>query len=393
MQIDQRINIKDIQLFEVSLPLKIPFQISGGTLYSRKSLIIELSDGQKVGYGESAPFECPFYSEETVSTAKSILKEIIFPRIIGKEVTSIEEFNNLINDNIRGNNFAKAGIETAYWDLVARKNNISLKELIEFKLKEMEVADKYLESNEYIKSGVAVGIPESMDLNELERWVDNYLQEGYNRVKIKIKPGWDLKPIARVRKLIGPDFPFWVDANSAYDLSLHLDVLKKIDQYRCLFIEQPLHHNDIIEHTRLSEQIETPLCLDESLKDARIASQVVKMGTSNIWNIKIQRIGGLYEACKIYKLAVENGVSLWGGTMPESGIGASFIIALASFKGFSYSSDVEDSNRWYKNGKDLITIKMTDRGNIYINDTIGIGDVNQKVLMKYGEHVPWGVER
>lgn len=385
MEIDQAATINQIILYEISIPLKKPFQISGGTLYKRKSLIIELSDGEEIGYGESAPFEGPFYSSETISTVKSILIEHIFGKIIGGEIKSIEEFNKIISENIRGNNFAKAGIETAYWDLIARKNNISLQDLIYNKLKEMGTPNLFLKKNNYIESGVAIGIPESLKVSELKKWIYDYLEEGYRRVKIKIRPGWDQEPIKVTRDIVGFNFPFWVDANSSYGYPQHLSVFQHLDQYNCLFIEQPLNYDDILDHTKLSKQIKTPICLDESLKNVNVAKHIIELETSKIWNMKIQRVGGLLEACKIYKLGVQNGVELWGGTMPESGIGAMFIIALASFNGFKYPSDVEPSTRWYGHGNDLIEIKMDQDGKIYLSEAIGIGEINRKYLEKYGE--------
>ena len=378
--------IDQIRMKEVSIPFKIPFQISGGISYVRKSLIIELESEGVIGYGESAPFEAPFYSSETISSVKAVLKEWIFDRIIGKEIESIAGLNYLLAAGIRGNNFAKAGVENAYWDLVAKKNKLSLKELIEFKLKEMGVAEEYLKSTDYVESGVSIGIPQNQSLETFANWIKKYYEEGYQRIKIKIKPGWDLKPVEIVRKILGYNYPFWTDANSSYHLDQHLEIFKAMDQYKCLFHEQPLSHDDILDHLKLVREIETPICFDESLKSDKIAQDIVDLDISKIWNIKVQRLGGLWFALKTYKIAVENGVKLWGGTMPETGIGAMSILNLASFSGFKYPADVEPSSRWYLADSDLIEMEMKE-GRIYIPEGLGIGDINKNNYERYSQYI------
>jgi O-succinylbenzoate synthase len=388
LRIDESFTVKGVKIVEINIPYAIPFQISGGISYSRKSLIVEVIGEEGItAYGESAPFEAPFYSSETISSAKAMLIEWLLPRVVGRKFGSIEELNRVLSDGIRGNNFARAGIETACWDLVAKKNGISLKELIIYKLKQMDTSEEYLKSKDYILSGVSVGIPEDNNYDTLAQWVENYVKEGYRRVKIKIKPGWDLKAIETARSVLDQDFPFWVDANASFDLHKHLNVLKQMDSFNCLFLEQPLHHDDLLDHYMLSKEIKTPLCFDESLKSDRIANQVVSLGVSKIWNIKIQRVGGLLEALKIYSLASKNDVVVWGGTMPESGIGAVSILSLASLSGFKYPADVEASSRWYGPGHDLIEINMDSQGRIYVPDGPGIGEINMDNYHKFGKTI------
>jgi O-succinylbenzoate synthase len=210
---------------------------------------------------------------------------------------------------------------------------------------------------------------------------------GYRRIKIKIKPGWDAEPLKAVRKLIG-DFPLWTDANSSYDYDLHRDVFKEMDECRCLFYEQPLHHDDIMDHAKLSKYVKTPICFDESLKSERIAKQIIEIEASKIWNVKIQRVGGLLEGLKIYRVASENGVRLWGGTMPESGIGAMPILNLASFDLFKFPADVEASERWYGPDNDLIEMTMDNKGRINVPVCAGIEEIiNFANLEKYGKLV------
>lgn len=382
--INEQAVIDKISLYEIGIPLKEPFQISGGVSYFRRSLIIVLSSGEYKGYGEAAPFEEPYYSSETISSVKALYQDLLIPRLLGKQIASIEHMNEVLSEGIRGNAFAKAGIENAYWDLLCNKNKVNLKQLIEYKMKQLEVPKEFMESKDYIKSGVSIGIPVDGQIETLQKWAQEYVDEGYQRIKIKIRPEWDVEPLAAVRQQIG-DFPLWIDANSAYDLEKHKETLVEMDQYGCLFYEQPLHHDDILDHAKLGKEIKTPICLDESLKSERVARQVLECGASKIWNIKIQRIGGLLEGLKIYKLASDNGVELWGGTMPESGIGAIPMLNLASFKGFVYPADIEASARWYGEGQDTIELKMNQEGQIFIPEGDSIESmINFEKFHQYG---------
>jgi len=360
-------------LYEIAIPLEIPFTISGGTLATRKSLIVELHSDGVVGYGESAPFEAAFYSSETIDSASAMIRRWLLPRVVGKTIDGIGALNDILNEDIRGNHFAKAGVENAYWDLVARKNNLALHALIRLKLEELSVPEKFLQSSPSFESGVAIGIPPDFDVRTLQRWTERYLKEGYRRVKIKIKPGWDVEPVRAVRAVIGKDFPFWADANSAYRLENHLDVFKNLDRFHLCFYEQPLHHDDLLDHAKLARAVQTPICLDESLKSPRVARQAIELQSARVWNIKIQRVGGLLNALQIYKIGVENGIALWGGTMPESGIGGAPMMALASFAGFVYPADIEPSARWYGKGKDLIEMEMSPDGRIAVPTGVGLG--------------------
>lgn len=384
MQIKENFKIDNIKIVEIDIPYAEPFQISGGISYTRKSLIIEMHSEDTIAYGESAPFESPFYSSESISTAKAILIEDLIPRIVGKEISSIEEINCMLNDNIRGNHFAKAGIETAYWDLVAKKNNISMKSLVYNKLKELGTTEEYLENKDYIISGVSVGIPEDNSYETLKEMIKGYVSEGYKRVKIKIKPGWDLKALEVAREVIGYDFTLWPDANASYDFDKDLKVFKEMDKFGCAFIEQPLDSNDILDHTKLLNTIKTPICFDESLKSSKLAKQIIEIDGPKIWNIKVQRVGGLLEALKIYTIASHNNIEVWGGTMPESGIGGVAILALATFNGFKYPACIEPSERWYGKGKDIKEMIMDNDGRIFYKEEIGVGEINKNNYEKYG---------
>lgn len=387
MKVVENYAIDRVTVREVTIPYATPFQISGGVSYSRKSLIVELWCDGTVGYGESAPFVAPFYSSETLTSAKAMLSEWLIPKIAGTEVESIESLNTILSSGIRGNNFAKAGIETAYWDLVAKKNHLSLKELVATKLKTMGTSLAYQRSGNIIESGVSIGIPEDLSIDTLDSWIRSYRDDGFRRIKLKVKPGWDLKPLERAREILGDHFLLWPDANASYNLDKHMERLEAMDEYNCCFIEQPLHHDDILDHSTLGRHIRTPICLDESLKSERIAKQVIETDGPKVWNIKIQRVGGLYEACRIYSLASRRGVEVWGGTMPESGIGAAAIMALASFEGFQYPACIEPSRRWYGDGRDLIEIVMNSDGIIRVTEDEGIGAINESNYRQFGKSV------
>jgi O-succinylbenzoate synthase len=387
MAIEEKARIDRASLVEISIPFVEPFQISGGVSHSRKSIIVELESDGVTGYGESPPFEAPFYSSETTSSAKALLTEWLLPRVVDREVQSIASLNELIGRGIKGNNFARSGLETAYWDLVAKKNGIHLRDLILHKLRELGTPEESLANEDYITSGVSIGIPVDEDEAVFTRWVERSLEEGYRRVKIKIRPGWDLLPSRLARDIIGYDFPFWVDANASYDLEQHVSTLKELHGFRCLFLEQPLGHDDLLDHSKLSHLVDTPLCVDESLKSIRAARHITELGFSTIWNLKVHRVGGLWEAVNIYRFATAHGVALWGGTMPESGIGSMCILSLATLCGFKFAADIEPSQRWYEAGTDLKELEMDSYGRIYVPQGAGIGEINMDNYRRFGRLV------
>jgi len=384
--IDESARIDGISLYRISIPMRLPFQISTGICYTRKSLIVEIREGNISGYGETAPFEEPFYSSETVETAEIVLKKYILPMIFEKSFSSIDEFDDILQNRIRGHPFARCGVENAYCDLIAKKNKISLRKLIAKKMSDFKIKREFLKSNEYVESGAALGIPEDGKIEALLTQVKESLKEGYKRIKIKIKPGWDIKPLREVRKVIGDEFPLWTDANSSFKLE-QWKTFKGMDEVNCIFHEQPLHPEALLDLRELGKKIKTPICLDESLTSSRTARVVIELGVSRIWNVKLQRVGGLLEAIRIYKIATDNGVKLWGGTMPESGLGARFLIALASFKGFEFPTDVAASERWYGKGNDLVENTIND-GRIHIPDEPGASfDLSSDHLNSFGEKI------
>jgi O-succinylbenzoate synthase len=375
--------IERARLWEIALPLTVPFAISGGVMRVRRSLIVELvaSDGA-TGFGESAPFELPFYSSETVDSARSLLANVLLPRLVGRTLNNPADADTILRSGVRGNPFARAGAETAVWDLFCHGRRVRLIDLIVEGLRAMTVDESELVVRPHVTCGVALGIPEDESTATLARWAREALAQGYSRVKIKIRPGWDVEPIRAVRAVVesaGRPILLWADANASYDLERDAAALYAIDDEGLVFIEQPLQHDDLADHAALSQRLRTPVCLDESLRDARWARHALTLGASRIWNIKVQRLGGLTEALRVYALAVTNGVELWGGTMPETGIGARTILALGALPRFVYPSDVEPSVRWYAPDTDPFPLVMGGDGTMAVPSepgmaTLGVGD-------------------
>ena len=376
--------INGIRLYLVKIPFVTPFRISGGVSFSRKSLIVELHSDGITGWGETSPFEAPFYSSETVNSVRVIIEGEMIPRVTGKTFENIEHIKTALGENVRGNPFARAAIETAYWDLIARKNGLPLKPVITKKLEKYGTTAEYLKSNNYLVSGVSVGIPEDMDLRTLKKWVAEFVEDGYQRIKLKVSPEWNVSAVKTAREVVGADMQMWVDGNASFDIDEHLETLRSFDSFNLCFLEQPLNNDDLFFHGKLSKLVKTPICLDESMKSLMWARACVEGDISKIWNIKVHRMGGLLEAVKVYAYASIHGVKVWGGTMPESGIGSMSIANLASFAGFAYPTDIEDSARWFGKGNDLIEIRMDSKGSIYLDETApGIGVVNMDNFRRY----------
>ncbi len=343
--------IERTELYELTLPLVEPFVISGGTITERRSLIVVLrDDAGHMGYGECPPFELPFYSEETLAGAGDLLARVLIPRVTGRTFESPEAVDAALRDGVRGNWFARAAVETAAWDLEAHARGTGLAALLGERLGVRPAAS--------VACGVALGIPPGRDPGVLTRWVAGAVERGYRRVKIKVAPGWDTAAVRAARDgLSGADLPLTVDANGAYEWPAHEANLRALDDAGLLYIEQPLAPDELVGHATLARALKTPVCLDETLRDARAARQIVELEGPRVWNIKVHRVGGLNEVCRIYRLAEGYGAELWAGTMPESGIGSQAALAAAALPRFVYPSDLEPSTRWF--GRDVDVIKLT----------------------------------
>jgi O-succinylbenzoate synthase len=349
-----------VELLELKLPLVEPFVISGGTMQERRSLIVILHDesGHR-GYGESPPFELPFYSEETLASARHMLQEVLIRRVVGMAFESPEAVDAALRPGVRGNSFARAAIETAAWDLEAHRRNTGLA---------AQLAERLgVRPAESVPCGVALGIPVDRSVRTLERWIADAVAAGYRRVKIKVAPGWDEAPVRAAREVLaGTGLPLTVDANGGYEWREHERELRALDEAGLLYIEQPLHPDELVGHARLAERLTTPVCVDETLRDARAARQIAELGGPLVWNVKVHRVGGLSEVCRIVRIARECGAKLWAGTMPESGLGSQAALAAAAMPEFVYPSDLEPSARWFGRNTDVIKLTMTPDGRMRV---------------------------
>ena len=354
------IRIRRVDLFELTLPLAEPFIISGGAITERRSLIVVLEDAEgQTGYGESPPFGLPFYSEETLASARDMLERVLLPRVLGPEFASIEALDAALRVGVRGNPFARAGLETAAWDLAARRGGQGIADVLAEALGVRRAAE--------VSCGVALGIPADRSLDTLRTQVADAVAAGYRRVKIKVMPGWDVEPVAAASDVLrGTGVPLTVDANGSFEWPRDETTLRALDRFGLLYIEQPLPPDELVGHATLSRALDTPVCLDETLRDARAARQVLELGGPTIWNVKVHRVGGLSEVCRIWRIARDAGVRLWAGTMPESGIGSQAALAAASLPGFDLPSDLEPSARWFGRNADVIKLTVRPDGTMAV---------------------------
>jgi len=348
------------ELYELTLPLVEPFIISTGAVRERRSAIVVLYDeAGKAGYGESPPFESPFYSEETLRSAMDLIERVLLPRVVGRDFVDLEALDAALREGVRGNPFARAGVETAAWDLEACRRGTGLGGVVARAFGVAGAAS--------VPCGVALGIPEDERPATLTRRVADAVRAGYRRVKIKIRPGWDMVAVRAARQgLQGSDLPLTVDANGSYRWPEDERALRELDQTGLLYIEQPLGPDELVGHARLARELRTPVCLDETLKSAGLAEQVLTLDGPRIWNIKVHRVGGLTEVGRIYRLAESGGAELWAGTMPESGIGSQAALAVAALPRCVYPSDLEPSARWYGRDQDVIKLAMGRDGRMAV---------------------------
>jgi O-succinylbenzoate synthase len=352
--------ITRVELYQLTLPLLEPFIISGGTMTERRSLVLALHDDQgHTGWGESPPFELPFYSEETLAGARHLLEHVLVPRIVGQEIESPEAMDTLLRSGVRGNPFARAAVETACWDLEGHRRHLGLAALLGERLQATPAGS--------VPCGVALGIPQDRSAPTLQRWISDALRQGYQRVKIKVAPGWDTVPVRAAREaMAGVDLPLTVDANGSYEWPEHQSNLRALDDAGLLYIEQPLPPDDLLGHVKLAHLLRTPVCVDETLRDARAGRYLLELDGPKVWNVKVHRVGGLTEVCRIVRVAQQGGAQLWAGTMPESGLGSQAALAAASLPGFVYPSDLEPSARWFGRNVDVIKLTMSSEGRMSV---------------------------
>ena len=345
--------IERVTLMLFRLPLKAPFETSFGSIDSREIVLCEVNAGGLRAYGESAADVDPLYSYETNFTCWNVLERYLIPTL--GNVRSIEDFLNAVSP-IRGHNMAKATLEGALWDLLARSHSKPL-----FRM--------WNGVKERIPCGVSVGLQKDTPL--LLDTIRGYLAKGYRRIKIKIKPGKDAPLLEAIRKEF-PDIPLMADANAAYTLN-DTPLLKSLDVFRLMMIEQPLHYEDIFEHSVLQRDIATPICLDESIVSASAARAAIELNSCKIINIKTGRVGGHSESIRIHDLAESRGIPVWCGGMLESGVGRAHNLSLASLRNFTLPGDTSASERyWHRDIVDPPVIMGPD-GYVTMPEQPGIG--------------------
>ncbi len=344
--------ISGIRLRRAHIDLVSPFRTSFGVETARNLLYLEVSGDGATGWGECTAMSEPMYSSEYVDGCEEVLRRFLLP-LVTPSMTAAE-FTTAAS-GIRGHYMAKAVLETALLDHQLRAQNVSLAQ--------------YLGATQTrVKSGVSVGIQPSID--ELLSVVQGYIDDGYLRIKLKIKPGFDLEPVRAVRTTFGDDLLLQVDANSAYQLS-DAEHLAKLDEFNLLLIEQPLPEEQVASHAQLARVVRTPMCLDESILSVEVAREALDIGACSIINIKPGRVGGYLEAKKIHDLCFERGVPVWCGGMLETGIGRAANLALAALPGFTLPGDTSASARYF--ARDVTTPFILRDGHLDVPTGPGIG--------------------
>ena len=358
--------IESVTLREIQMPLVHFFETSFGRVYGRRILLVSVEGDGVRGWGECVAGEDPFYSPEWIETAWPTIKRYLAPALLKNGVESGRECAALFA-RVRGHNMAKAALENAVWDAEARQKQQPLWKLLGGTRRE-------------IACGVSIGIQDSPE--QLLQKIETELAAGYRRIKIKVKPGWDLNVLEKIRARWA-DIVLSVDANSAYTLD-QTEHLRKFDAYHLLMIEQPLWNDEIYLHARLQKAIQTSICLDESIHHARDADFALETGACRIINIKVGRVGGFTEAKKIHDVAQQHGIPVWCGGMLESGVGRAHNIALSTLENFRLPGDVSASKRYWK--EDIIEPQVEVRadGMIPISDAPGTGyRVREDLVQKF----------
>jgi len=350
------ITIERVVLRQIQLPLVHFFETSFGRTYKRDIILVEVQSEGLSGWGEVTAGENPFYNEEWTGSAWPLVRDYAAPRVLHRRLESANDTAPL-TAHIRGHNMARGGLEAAVWDLEARQLNLPLWKHIGGGARRA------------IPCGVSIGIQDSVE--QLLEKIALELAAGYQRIKMKIKPGWDVDVVLQVRERF-PTIRLMVDANSAYTLG-DTALLKQLDPFHLMMIEQPLAHDEILDHATLQRELETPICLDECLRSAHQTEQALRMGAGRIVNIKLGRVGGFREAKLVHDIAQKAGVPVWCGGMLEAGIGRAHNIALATLPNFVLPGDVSASARYWK--RDIIEPEVTvsSHGTIAVRDEPGFG--------------------
>ncbi len=363
-----KLKLEKIELREIELPLKNPFETSFGRTTGRRILIVKVFDPDGAsGYGECTALETPFYNHETVETAWLIICKFIASMLAKARIGCAADVSAALAP-VRGNRMAIGAVEAAVWDLEAKLANKPLWRHLGGTRGE-------------INCGVSIGLQKSPEI--LLEKVAHEVESGYQRIKLKIKPGHDLELVKTIRQKF-PDITLSVDANSAYRLERDVELFKKLDDYDLLMIEQPLAAGDLVDHAKLQRKLKTPLCLDESITCLADAKHALELGACRIINIKLGRVGGHFEARAIQEFAEQNNVPVWCGGMLESGVGRAHNIAMSTLSGFTLPGDVSASARYWH--EDIIEppVVVSSKGTIIAPSAPGIGyAVNERLTRNH----------
>lgn len=321
--------IERVELHHVSQELVQPFRTSFGTQIERSCILVTVYGEGLVGWAECPTSLDPGYSYETVGTAWHILSDFLVPALLGQDITTTADIAPHFQA-VRGHQMAKSSLENAVWDLLAKAQGVPLSQMLG------GVRDR-------IEVGVSIGIQPSVEA--LIQRVGEYVEKGYSRIKMKIEPGWELKPVAAIRELY-PATKLMADANSAFTLD-HVGLFQEMDSLNLLMIEQPLHYDDIADHARLQAQLKTPICLDESIHAPMHARWAIDLKACRIINMKVSRVGGLTNAVTIHEMCQEAGIPLWCGGMLETGVGRAANLHLSSMPNFKLPADISATERYY----------------------------------------------
>lgn len=358
--------IERVDLQRIKIPLTAPFVTSMGLETHKECILVRAYSGNHVGFGESVAMDVPVYNEEDVDTVWYMLEKYLIPQLFTRDIEHPDQVSEIFSW-MRRNQMAKSALEGAVWDLYAKMNGLSLSQALGGTRTTIDV-------------GVSIGIEPTIE-KLLER-VDGFIRDGYKKIKVKIKPGFDVEPMRAIRHTFGPDVPLMADANSAYTLA-DIDMLKQLDEFGLIMIEQPLGHDDIIDHATLQRELKTPICLDESIHTVEDARKAIELGSCRIINIKIGRVGGLTDAKKLHDLCAAKGVPVWCGGMQEVGIGRAHNIAIASLSNFTIPGDTSPSHRYFT--EDVVTpmIDFVSPGVLSVPTGAGIGfTINEAAILR-----------
>jgi O-succinylbenzoate synthase len=359
------IRIERVEAWRVAIPMHEPFRISSGEVSRKEAVIVRIHDGEAFGWGESSAMPGAFYSTDTPDSCQQALVERVLPAITGRTFRTRAELESFLLAQSQSG-FVRVAVETAAWELVARRQGVSLRSLF-------GIADRP------VPSGLAVGLYDS--IGELRDALERYRAREYSRVKIKIKRGHDVELVRNVREWLG-SFPLFVDANADYARA-DIPVFEELDRYELMMFEQPLAKDDVETAAELQRRVRTPVCFDEGAETAVDVRRALDLDACRIINIKIQRVGGYLESLRIVEMCQAAGIPVWMGTMPELGIGSAQALMLAAHPAFQFPTDVEPSDRWYTDDILEPALQLRDRC-LGVPNGPGLGScVNMAALERY----------